>query len=225
MQLNLFEFEEKDLEQIYASEKYIVTKSNSHILEYLINTNGWDLSIGIGNIVLLRGEAFSGKTHLANIFVKKHGGIIINNTNAHINHTILCEPTSHVAIDGIENFSEKEIFHLFNYLRLTKKYALFTSSNLDILNDIKLPDLQSRLSAVVSFELNCIDEILIKGIIIKILSDSNLRLPRKYLDYISQNIDRSFAAVRKFSLSIKQLVQGKDQKINLSRIKELIASK
>ena len=70
-----------DYDQNFKYEDFYVSKSNEHIFLLLDKWPIWSK-----NFLNISGEAFSGKTHLVNIFFKKFRGIkleskLLNNKN------------------------------------------------------------------------------------------------------------------------------------------------
>jgi chromosomal replication initiation ATPase DnaA len=102
-----------------------------------------------------------------------------------------------VAIDSIENFSEKWLFDAFNILRERNAWTLFLAKSPP--QHIILPDLRSRMMSVPSFELGRPDDDLIKGVLIKRLKDFGLLIDDDTLMYLLNRIPRSLAAANEWA--------------------------
>lgn len=216
-QLNLFDNNIDDQSKIYDKDKYLVTDCNKSLLEYLLNVENWTMD----KFTLISGSRFSGKTHLANISARANQGMIINLNSCNIlNNFDLMRDIKYIIIDEIDSFPEEVIFHLFNYLRTNNKFALFITK-LD-LSQIILPDLKSRLTSIPLFNINHIDELLLRGVLIKILSDFQLSIDNKILDFIAKNLDKSFKMIHKLIEAIKLYVYDQKSKITIIQIKKII---
>ena len=62
-----------ELEQNFAYDDYFVSKCNYFAFNLMESWPKWEK-----NILNIYGERFSGKTHLANIFLSKNKGIKVN---------------------------------------------------------------------------------------------------------------------------------------------------
>ena len=70
-----------DYETNFKNEDFYISKSNKHIFDLLNQWPKWEK-----NFLNIIGEKFSGKTHLANIFLEKFKGVkfeakFLNNEN------------------------------------------------------------------------------------------------------------------------------------------------
>ncbi len=128
-----------------------------------------------------------------------------------------------IIIDDIEYLNEEVIFHFFNYAKLSQKFLLLSVEE-NFLKNIKLKDLKSRIKSIPSFELNFIDEGLLNGIIIKILSDYDISLSYSQLKFISMNLERSFEMINIFTSKIKKFVFENSKKITINQIKNILNS-
>jgi chromosomal replication initiation ATPase DnaA len=221
-QLNLFsgdDHEENQFDKLYEPEKYIITNSNLLVASYLCNLENWKTD----KICLLHGPKGSGKTHLCSISNKKNpNSILINRQNLQIisNYEIL-DQKNFVILDDLDHFSEEVIFHFFNYIRFSEKFLLLSSRD-EFLQNIKLKDLGSRLFSVPNFHLNQIDENLLRGIVIKILSDYDIVLSPPQLKFLCFNLERSFESIFDFTTKIQKHVSQNSGKISLSVLKKIV---
>jgi chromosomal replication initiation ATPase DnaA len=223
-QLNLFSNnlnEKINFEKIYSKEKYIITGSNFYQVSYISNIENWKTD----KICMLHGPRFSGKTHLCYMTYQKNieSSFLINKLNMNlISDYETLNSKNLIILDDINLFNEEIIFHFFNYIRLYKKFLLI-SSETNFLENIKLQDLKSRIFSIPSFALNTIDENLLKGIIIKILSDDEIILSSNNLNYICLNLERSFSTIHNFTIQIKKFISENSKQINLKIIKKILS--
>ena len=62
-----------DYKQNFRDDDFYVGKSNFYTFELINNWPKWEK-----NFLNISGEKFSGKTHLAKIFLKKYNGILVD---------------------------------------------------------------------------------------------------------------------------------------------------
>jgi chromosomal replication initiation ATPase DnaA len=220
-QLNLFSQEQNFLnfEDLYAPEKYIITNSNLLVASYLFDIQNWTTD----KICLLHGPRFSGKTHLSYIAHKKNiDSIFINKENMNLisDHQII-EQKNFIVLDDLDFFSEEVLFHFFNNIRFQEKFLLLSADD-EFLSNIKLNDLRSRICSVPNFHLYKVDEHLLRGIIIKTLSDHDIVLNSRALKFICLNLERSYKAIHSFVKKIKKYVLENSAKIPMSFLKKIL---
>ena len=83
-------------------------------------------------------------------------------------------------------------------------------------------DLRSRLLSYVSLEINEPDEVLFEGIFMKILSDYDIKLNKKIINYILFNSKFNFNSINYLIESIRDITFNKKEKIQLSNIKKIV---
>ena len=102
----------------------------------------------------------------------------------------------------IENLSEKIsenlLFSLWNTALQDNKYLLTTSTKPISAYRFKLTDLKSRASSCVSIGIKLPSDDLIGVILAKNFSDKQIKVEKKYIDYIIKRIDRSYEKISQF---------------------------
>jgi chromosomal replication initiation ATPase DnaA len=216
LQLSLFN-ENLKAEELYAIDKYIVIEESQDLVEYLRNLNNWKAH----KFTLLYGEKFSGKSHLSYISAQENRGVIINRYSFDkLYDDAFLKKSDFFVIDEINNFDETVIFHAFNHLLLRKKYALFVTNKK--VQSFDLPDLRSRLSSIPTLEINFLNKNLAYGILIKMLSDYEIVLDIKMIEYIVNNLDLSFINIKKIVEQIKNLYFVRREKLSFVKLKKMI---
>ena len=175
------------------------------------------------NILNVHGEKFSGKSHLANIFCKKKNSKKIDEKQ--LNDEILKELKLFeiIVLDNFENMTDERIIYaLFNLVDNDNKYLVINS--LSPINEIKfkLNDLNSRSKNCLFAKIDSPDDDLIFAIILKNLSDRQITIDKKLIDFIIKRIDRSYGKIAEFIYKIDELSLKKKKPINLKTIKEIL---
>ena len=204
-----------DYEKNFRDDDFYISKNNSHILSLFDNWPNWEK-----NFLNICGEKFSGKTHLVNIFLKKFKGIkyeanLLNNESLaeiKIHQNIILENLT-------EKIDEKLIYSLINIIEQDNKYLIITSINPITKINFTLDDLKSRCSNFLLQNIEKPDDDLIFALILKNLSDKQITLDKKLIDYIVKRIDRSYSKIFDFIYKIDEISLKKKKSIDLKMIK------
>ena len=202
----------------YLDQDYYLSSSNQDAYNLINCWPKW-----IKKTINLYGEKFSGKSHLASIFEKKTTCIKVFSEefsdmtiqNFKIKQALIIE-------DLDENFSENLLYTVLNIIEQENKYLLITS--LEPLNkfNFKLPDLISRIRNCLIIGIKNPDDNLIFALLIKYLSDRQINIDKKLIEYIIKRIDRSYEKIFLFIHKIDKLSLKKGKPINLKTIKEAL---
>ena len=175
------------------------------------------------NFLNIVGEQFSGKTHLANIFLEKFKGVkfeakFLNNENLKeikIYQNIVLENIS-------ELMDEKLFYSLINIIDQENKYLITTSTKPIVSTKFNLPDLASRSKNFLLQNIEKPDDELIFALLVKNLSDRQISLEKKLISYIIKRIDRSYSKIFDFIYKIDEISLKKKKSIDLKIIKEVL---
>ena len=190
-----------DYENNFKDNDFYVSKSNKHIFDLLLNWPKWEK-----NFLNISGERSSGKTHLVKIFLKKFQGIILNAdtlSNSDIKNVKIYQ---NIILDDLSNKINEELFYsLINTIDQDNKYLIVTS-RLPIVNlNFSLKDLNSRAKSFLLYNIEKPDDDMIFAIILKNLSDKQISLDKKLIDFIIKRIDRSYSKIFEFIYKIDEL--------------------
>ena len=205
-------------EQNFKDDDFYVSKSNEHIFSLLNKWPKWEK-----NFLNISGEKFSGKTHLINIFLKKFNGIkldanIINNEDLE-----KTKPFQNIILENLNNkVDERLIYTLFNIIDLDSKFIIVTSSKPIVEINFSLNDLKSRTKNFLLYHIQKPDDDLIFALLLKNLSDRQISLEKKIVDYIIKRIDRSYSKISDFIYKIDELSLKKKKSIDFKIIKEVL---
>jgi chromosomal replication initiation ATPase DnaA len=205
-------------EQNFKDDDFYVSKSNEHIFSLLNKWPNWEK-----NFLNISGEKFSGKTHLINIFLKKFNGIkldanIINNEDLE-----KTKPFQNIILENLNNkVDERLIYTLFNIIDLDSKFIIVTSSKPIVEINFSLNDLKSRTKNFLLYHIQKPDDDLIFALLLKNLSDRQISLEKKIVDYIIKRIDRSYSKISDFIYKIDELSLKKKKSIDFKIIKEVL---
>ena len=207
-----------DYEQNFKDQDFYVSSSNNYSFKLLNDWPKWEK-----NFVNLIGKNFSGKTHLVNIFLKKFKGIKIEAGS--INNHFLREIKAYenIVIENLnEDIDESLFFTLLNIIDQDNKYLIITSKKPIVDFTFKLDDLKSRSKNFLLSNIEKPDDDLMFALILKNLSDRQISIDKKLIDFIVKRIDRSYGKIFDFIYKIDQISLKRKKPIDFKIIKEVL---
>jgi len=207
-----------DYEQNFKDQDFYVSSSNNYSFKLLNDWPKWEK-----NFVNLIGKNFSGKTHLVNIFLKKFKGIKIEAGS--INNYFLREIKAYenIVIENLnEDIDESLFFTLLNIIDQDNKYLIITSKKPIVDFRFKLDDLKSRSKNFLLSNIEKPDDDLMFALILKNLSDRQISIDKKLIDFIVKRIDRSYGKIFDFIYKIDQISLKRKKPIDFKIIKEVL---
>ena len=202
----------------FKDEDFYVSDSNYYAFTLVNSWPKWEK-----NFLNICGEKYSGKSHLANIFLKKFKGIKINALSIKNKNLQELKIYENVILDNLDlNIDENLIYSLFNIIDQDNKY-LIINSEIPI-NEInfKLNDLRSRAKNCLIAKIDKPDDELIFALILKNFSDRQIVIDKKLIDFIIKRIDRSYGKIFEFIYKIDELSLKKKKPIDFKIIKEIL---
>ena len=190
-----------DYEQNFKNLDFYVSKSNTHVYDVIK-----DWSKKRQKFLNIVGDEFSGKTHLINIFLDSNKGLKIKSNdlnNEFLKKTKLYENI--ILEDLISNIDEKLFYSLINIIDAENKNLIITSRIPVSSINFKLLDIQSRLKNFFITKIDNPDDDLMFALILKNLSDRQITIDKKLIDYIIKRVDRSYSKISDFIYKIDQL--------------------
>ena len=207
-----------DHEKNFKYEDFYVSKSNNHIFNLLNKWPKWEKKF-----LNINGEKFSGKTHLVNIFLRKFNGVMFEANS--LNNDTLKEIKlyQNIVIENVTNDIDENLFYtLFNMIDLDSKFLIVTSIEPIVKINFNLADLNSRSKDFLLQDIERPDDDLIYALLVKNLSDRQISLEKKLLDYIIKRIDRSYGKIFNFIYKIDEISLKKKKSIDLKILKEVL---
>jgi len=190
---------------------FFVNKTNFYAFNVLVNNNS--------NFSYLYGPNKSGKSHLAQIWLKKNHAIKYNNSNY---KTLLYEKNN-ILVDDLLNYDEEKIFHIVNHCILNKTKVLVTSSNKINRINFKLEDLSSRLKTFSILEINQPNDEMLLTILTKLLVDKQFIInSNDIFEYILRRVDRSYQGINEIVNKLDILTLEKKRQLTIPLIKEIL---
>ena len=204
-----------DYKQNFQDDDFYVSKSNKHIIDLLNKWPQWEK-----NILNISGEHFSGKTHLINIFLKKFKGYKLDAKS--LTSEILSKIKTHqnIVLENLnKDVDEKILYSLFNIIDQDNKYMIITSLHPISEINFNFEDVKSRSKSCLLLNIENPDDDLMFALILKNLSDRQISIDQKLINYIIKRIERSYGKISNFIYKIDKIsLKKKNQLISkLSR--------
>ena len=207
-----------DYDQNFKDQDFYVSNSNQYSFALLNSWPKWEK-----NFVNLIGEKFSGKTHLINIFLEKYKGIKIdakNITNDFIKNLKIHE---NIVLENMdEKIDENLLFTLINIVDQDNKYLIITSIIPIVDFKFELNDLKSRSTNFILSQIEKPGDDLMYALILKNLSDRQISIDKKLIDFIIKRIDRSYGKISDFIYKIDEISLKSRKPIDFKIIKEAL---
>ena len=207
-----------DYKQNFRDEDFYVGKSNYYPFELINKWPKWEK-----NFLNISGEKHSGKTHLVNIFLKKFNGIRVESNLLNNENLKTIKPYQNIVLEDLSlDVNEKLIYTLFNIIDQDNKFLVITSSKPIAEIDFKLEDLRSRTKNCLLAKIENPDDELMFALILKNLSDRQITLDKKLIDFIIKRVERSYGKIFEFIYKIDEISLKKKKSIDFKIITEAL---
>ena len=207
-----------DYKQNFRDDDFYVGKSNFYTFELINKWPKWEK-----NFLNICGEKYSGKTHLVNIFLKKFNGVSIKSSLLNDENLKKIKPFQNIILEDLNlNVNEKIIYTLFNIIDQDNKFLVITSIKPITEINFQLEDLRSRTKNCLLAKIENPDDELMFALILKNLSDRQIKLDKKLIDFIIKRIDRSYGKIFEFIYKIDMISLKKKKSIDFKIINEAL---
>ena len=207
-----------DYKKNFKDDDFYVSKSNYYTFELIKKWPKWEK-----NFLNIIGEKFSGKTHLVNIFLKKFNGIKIESNLLDNESLKIIKPFQNIILEDLTlKVDEELIYTLFNIIDHDNKFLIITSKKPVVEINFKLEDLKSRTKNCLLAKIENPDDELMFALILKNLSDRQITLDKKLIDFIIKRIDRSYGKIFEFIYKIDEISLKKKKSIDFKIINEAL---
>jgi len=213
----VFKFPDKSF---YYEEDFCVGENNYEAYKLIKEWPNWSFK-GIN----IYGPKKSGKSYLTKIFSDKTNSKIFDGRNVNKDHLDLILNQKVLIIDNVELFNDEVFFQtILNDFISKNKFIYLTSNKLAGSISFKLKDLISRLNSLVAVAITNPSDDLFYQILTKMLSDRQINITAKEINFILKNIERSYDAASKFVKSLDELSLLYKKKINTKIINQALTN-
>jgi len=160
---------------------------------------------------------------LVNIFLKKFNGIRIDVNSLNDENIKSIKPYQNIVLEDLNlNINEKLIYSLFNIIDQDNKFLIVTSMKPISEINFKLEDLRSRTKNCLFANIQNPDDELMFALILKNLSDRQITLDKKLINFIIKRIERSYGKIFEFIYKIDKISLKKKKSIDFKIINEAL---
>ena len=207
-----------DYDQNFKNLDFYVSKSNMNVFNLI---NNW--SKKNEKFLNIIGEKFCGKSHLINIFLEKNKGLKIDSNKLNDDFLKKIKFYKNIILEDLTlNINEKLFYSLINIVEVEDKNLIVTSDVSIVKLDFILSDLKSRSKNFTLANIENPDDDLIFALLLKNLSDRQISIDKKLIDYIIKRIDRSYSNISNFIYKIDELSLKKKKSIDFKIIKQAL---
>jgi chromosomal replication initiation ATPase DnaA len=173
----------------FAEVDFCRAESNAAACAWLWRTAEWP-----NHRLALWGEAGCGKTHLLHIWSRQSRAMVSSGFQLPGLHDV--EGTG-IAIDDADVIGdERALLHLLNAADEAGTPVMLAARMPPARWEVGLPDLASRLRAMLAVEIGAPEDTLLQALLARLLADRQLRLPGTVQDWLVRRLPRSAAALR-----------------------------
>jgi chromosomal replication initiation ATPase DnaA len=174
----------------YDPRDFLAADSNQEALVWLDRAADWP-----DRRLALWGQAGCGKSHLLSIWAARQGTVCLA---GQVLRDINDLPDSGaVALDDADTVApDTALLHLLNTARERGLSILLTGRTPPSRWRVNLPDLSSRLRAITPVEVRPPDDDLLRALLMRLLADRQLAVPRPVQEWLLLRLPRSPAALR-----------------------------
>jgi chromosomal replication initiation ATPase DnaA len=213
----VFKFPDKSF---YYEEDFCIGENNYEAYKLIKEWPNWTFK-GIN----IYGPKKSGKSYLTKIFSDKTDSKVFEGRNINKYNLKLILNQKVLIIEDIEVFNDEVLFQtILNDFISKNKFIYLTSSKLAGSISFKLKDLISRLNSLVAVVITNPSDDLFSQILTKMLSDKQINITPKEVNFILKNIERSYDAASKFVKNLDELSLLYKKKINTKIINQALAN-
>lgn len=213
---------------IYDVKNFIVHDGNRNVFEFITSSFLFN-----NNIYLLTGAKNSGKTYICNIWHKLQKAIFLDKN--------IFQKSKNDFIDFLKNEiknNQKYILEDIDDIKINEEYFLFLMNTIIEKNTIllitskkcidefnfEIPDLESRFKNTYNFILQDLDNNSKEQILLKLLTDKQINIDYKILNYVSQKTSNNYNAIIDFVNNLeKEIEQNNIKKLNIAVINKILS--
>jgi chromosomal replication initiation ATPase DnaA len=200
-------------EPAFERELFVVSDSNREAVALIDAWPAWP-----GGAVAIVGPGGSGKTHLARAWAKRTGAILMDPGAAEPG---LASGRPVLLNDAAQRIDDATLFHLINNAA-TGSHLLLTTRTAPRTWPVTLPDLRSRLNAMVTADLGPPDDTVLKGVLTRFFKDRHIRPDEELLVYLLRRMERSVPAARALVVRLDAIASDSGREVNRTLAREVL---
>jgi len=176
----------------YAREDFVAAPSNADALATVERWPDWPAPV-----LALIGPEGSGKSHLAAIWAAEAGARFLSGRALRQADLPAALVTGALVLEDVgADTDERALFHVLNLAREEAAFLLLTARSLPSAWPTSVPDLASRLRAILTVALAAPDDSLLRAVLVKLFADRQLQVDEGLIAFLLARIERSLSAAK-----------------------------
>ncbi len=171
-----------------GAEGFVVSGCNRAAVEALA-----DWPSPIGGAMAICGPEGCGKSRLAQAWAERVGAVALHGAEAALINPMELDGRP-VLLDRAMDADDETLFHLINLAQAPGGALLLVSRPAPTAWSVDLPDLRSRLDAVISVPMEAPDDAVLSAMLEARFAERGIRPQKDVIPYLLRRIDRSAAA-------------------------------
>ena len=199
---------------------FLISDSNAAAIAWIDRWPDWP-----SRALALHGPKGCGKTHLVHLWCAQTAGVVVSGEtlSEEVVARLVSESRHRIAIDDADRACEHALLHLYNFCMETRGSFLVAARQPPAAWTVVLPDLDSRLRAVLAIGIGLPDDALLGAVLVKHFADRQLRVAPEVIAYLLTHMERSFAAAADMALRLDVVSLRDRRAINLSLARQLVS--
>lgn len=217
-----FAFQDNIRTDLFREEDFLHLEENVGAVRFLKKFFAQDnFNRSLYPSLIIKGEAASGKTHLLHIFAKKFNAEFVDKEKiAEINLVRFFLRNSFYILEDITEIKDEELLlQLINSAFEAGAFLILSSRGTP---QVQLKDLASRLKNIFAVEIRNPTYESIKQLLAKGFSRRQIKVSKQIIDFISDNIDRSYEAALVVLKIVELRCEQNGKNLTMSEVREMI---
>jgi chromosomal replication initiation ATPase DnaA len=202
----------------FERAEFLAAPSNRAALTMIEQWPDWP-----DRFLLLVGPPGSGKSHLCAIWSQRAGALGAPPEAIPSLEDLASAKPRAVTLDGIDSIAdETALFHLMNFAIESGADLLMSARRLPRAEDVRLPDLLSRLRRAPVIEIGAPDDDLFRAVMEKLFRDRQLVVDQALVDFAALRLERSLDAARAFVRELDREALARGRRVTRALAGELL---
>jgi chromosomal replication initiation ATPase DnaA len=198
---------------------FLISECNTAAVGWIDRWPDWP-----SRALALHGPAGCGKTHLIHLWCAQTSGVIVagETLGEDLVAHLVSERRHRIAIDNGDCAAERALLHLVNFCMETRGDVLLAARQAPASWTVALPDLASRLRAVLAIGIGLPDDALLGAVLVKHFADRQLRVAPGVIAYLLTHMERSFAAAAEIAARLDVISLRERRAITVPLARQLV---